>query len=186
MDRNGRLIEPVAPLANYRDEGGNASHATADGTALGIDKHAELPKFHTKTFVMADAQRSDSRQRGRRPLMRREEGRDLRHLLRELQQAEDGPRRARRAQSYRRGNESRLSRLLRHAVSRAGGTRARGGECGEGFEGIRGTCRRRLRHHHAHGFLRPDAQIRVAADRARERRREMPGAARPTTSTNMS
>jgi glycerol-3-phosphate dehydrogenase subunit C len=54
MDRNGRLIEPVAPLANIATSRKTPLTRPLMEATLGIDKRAELPKFHTKTFVMAD------------------------------------------------------------------------------------------------------------------------------------
>ncbi|MBI1238074.1 MAG: glycerol-3-phosphate dehydrogenase [Alphaproteobacteria bacterium] len=54
MDRNGRLAAAVAPIANWASGKSNgAARAVMQGT-LGIDARAELPKFHTKTFIMAD------------------------------------------------------------------------------------------------------------------------------------
>jgi glycerol-3-phosphate dehydrogenase subunit C len=54
MDRNGRLIEPIAPLANIATSRKTPLTRPLMEATLGIDKRAELPKFHTKTFVMAD------------------------------------------------------------------------------------------------------------------------------------
>jgi glycerol-3-phosphate dehydrogenase subunit C len=54
MDRNGRLIAPIAPLANIATSRKTPLTRPLMEAALGIDKRAELPKFHTKTFVMAD------------------------------------------------------------------------------------------------------------------------------------
>jgi glycerol-3-phosphate dehydrogenase subunit C len=53
-DRNGEMIRPVAPLANWSSAKGNKLTRPLMETALGIDKNAELPKFHARTFVMAD------------------------------------------------------------------------------------------------------------------------------------
>jgi glycerol-3-phosphate dehydrogenase subunit C len=54
MDRNGRLLEPIAPLANLATRRKTPLTRPLMEATLGIDKRAELPKFHTKTFVMAD------------------------------------------------------------------------------------------------------------------------------------
>ena len=54
-DRNGKLAQPVAALANLA-----ATHnpITRPIMALvaGVDPHADLPKFHTRTFTMAARQ----------------------------------------------------------------------------------------------------------------------------------
>ena len=62
--------------------------------------------------------------------------------------------------------QRRLSRLLRHAVPGTGRTRPRRGASREGVEGALHADRPGLRHRRAHGVLRPDAEIRMAADRA--------------------
>jgi glycerol-3-phosphate dehydrogenase subunit C len=54
MDRNGRLIGPVAPLANIATSRNTPLTRPLMEATLGVDSRAELPKFHTKTFVMAD------------------------------------------------------------------------------------------------------------------------------------
>jgi glycerol-3-phosphate dehydrogenase subunit C len=54
MDRNGRLLQPVAALANIATSRRTPLARPLMQATLGIDAHAELPKFHTKTFVMAD------------------------------------------------------------------------------------------------------------------------------------
>jgi len=54
MDRNGRLIGPVAPLANIATSRKTPLTRPLMEATLGIDSRAELPKFHTKTFVMED------------------------------------------------------------------------------------------------------------------------------------
>jgi glycerol-3-phosphate dehydrogenase subunit C len=55
MDRNGRMAQPIASLANFAT--GNAVARGVMAATLGIDAHVDLPKFHTRTFTMAD--RSD-------------------------------------------------------------------------------------------------------------------------------
>ena len=83
-----------------------------------------LPKFTAKTFVARRPRRSDFAQ-PRRARFRQAQGGALCHLLRQLQQARDRHGGARGAQSYRRGNHGRLSRLLRHAVPGTGRSGAR-------------------------------------------------------------
>lgn len=51
MDRNGRLAAPIAPVVNWGSSRKNGLTRTLIDNTLGIDKHAELPKFHGKTFV---------------------------------------------------------------------------------------------------------------------------------------
>ena len=53
-DRNGKMVRPIAPLANWGSAKGNKLTRPAMQTTLGIDKNAELPKFHSRTFMMAD------------------------------------------------------------------------------------------------------------------------------------
>ncbi len=58
MDRNGRLAAPVAPIVNWGSAKKNTVTRALLDTTLGIDKHAELPKFHSRTFV-SEARRDD-------------------------------------------------------------------------------------------------------------------------------
>jgi glycerol-3-phosphate dehydrogenase subunit C len=51
MDRNGRLAGAIAPLANWASNVGNKPARALMEKTLGIDRHAELPKFHGRTFV---------------------------------------------------------------------------------------------------------------------------------------
>jgi glycerol-3-phosphate dehydrogenase subunit C len=53
-DRNGKLVRPIAPLANWGSAKGNSLTRPLMESTLGIDKDAELPKFHSRTFVMQD------------------------------------------------------------------------------------------------------------------------------------
>ena len=55
MDRNAKLARPVAGLVNFASSNGVVRSAMQ--ATLGIDKSAPLPKFHSRTFTMAD--RSD-------------------------------------------------------------------------------------------------------------------------------
>jgi glycerol-3-phosphate dehydrogenase subunit C len=48
------LIGPIAPLANIASSRKTPLTRSLMQATLGIDAHAELPQFHTKTFVMAD------------------------------------------------------------------------------------------------------------------------------------
>jgi glycerol-3-phosphate dehydrogenase subunit C len=50
-DRNGKLAAPVAPLANWATDVGNAMTRPAMQAVAGIDRNAALPKFHGKTFA---------------------------------------------------------------------------------------------------------------------------------------
>ncbi|HAC57581.1 MAG TPA: glycerol-3-phosphate dehydrogenase, partial [Rhodobiaceae bacterium] len=51
MDRNGSLAAPVAPLANWGSARGNKLTRPALEAVAGIDRRAELPKFHGETFT---------------------------------------------------------------------------------------------------------------------------------------
>lgn len=50
MDRNGKMIGPISGLANWASKLGNKLTRPAMEKMTGIDKQAELPKFHGKTF----------------------------------------------------------------------------------------------------------------------------------------
>jgi glycerol-3-phosphate dehydrogenase subunit C len=54
MDRNGRLAQPVSALANFATSRKNAVTRELMEATLGIDADVELPKFRTRTFVLAD------------------------------------------------------------------------------------------------------------------------------------
>ncbi|HCX66639.1 heterodisulfide reductase-related iron-sulfur binding cluster [Parvibaculum sp.] len=51
MDRNGTLAAPVAPLANWGSARGNKLTRPVIEAVAGIDRRAELPKFHGQTFL---------------------------------------------------------------------------------------------------------------------------------------
>ena len=51
MDRNGTMLAPIAPLANWGSKKGNVVTRPAMEMVVGIDKNAELPKFAGKTFI---------------------------------------------------------------------------------------------------------------------------------------
>jgi glycerol-3-phosphate dehydrogenase subunit C len=53
MDRNGRLAGLAAPIANWASDKTNTLTRPVLEVLAGIDKTAELPKFHGKTFVAA-------------------------------------------------------------------------------------------------------------------------------------
>jgi glycerol-3-phosphate dehydrogenase subunit C len=54
MDRNGRLAAIASPVVNWASSKKNKfTRRIMEGVA-GIDADAELPKFHSKTFVLAD------------------------------------------------------------------------------------------------------------------------------------
>jgi len=52
-DRNGRIAGKVAPLVNWANGTGNRLTRPLMEFAAGVDRRAELPKFHRKTFAMA-------------------------------------------------------------------------------------------------------------------------------------
>ena len=54
MDRNGTLARLASPIANWVTKKSNALTRPILSTVADIDRDAELPKFHTKTFVAAD------------------------------------------------------------------------------------------------------------------------------------
>jgi len=54
MDRNGRLAALASPLVNAASSRKRKGVRTLVEKVSGIDRDAELPRFHTKTFVMAD------------------------------------------------------------------------------------------------------------------------------------
>src|SRR5579885_1369255 len=51
-DRNGKLAGAVAPVANWASDTRNRPARLAAEKLAGLDREAELPKFHGKTFVM--------------------------------------------------------------------------------------------------------------------------------------
>ncbi len=54
MDRNGRMAQLVSPLANWASDKDNTLMRGLMEKTIGVDAHVELPKFHTRTFVLAD------------------------------------------------------------------------------------------------------------------------------------
>src|SRR6201999_3385567 len=56
MDRNGTLARPVAPLVNWASDKSNKPMRAAMEAVTGIDRNANLPKFHARTFVAAAKQ----------------------------------------------------------------------------------------------------------------------------------
>ena len=52
-DRNGKIGGAVAPLANWVTKTSNHATRPALEKVAGIDRRAELPKFHGKTFALA-------------------------------------------------------------------------------------------------------------------------------------
>ncbi|MEI9885419.1 MAG: heterodisulfide reductase-related iron-sulfur binding cluster [Rhizomicrobium sp.] len=54
MDRNGGLARFASPLVNWASGIDNKLTRPAMEAVAGIDRTAELPKFHTRTFVSAD------------------------------------------------------------------------------------------------------------------------------------
>ena len=54
MDRNGTLAVALAPAANWASATQNRLLRNTMEATVGIDSRADLPKFHSKTFVMTD------------------------------------------------------------------------------------------------------------------------------------
>src|ERR1700760_4251258 len=54
MDRNGTLARLASPVINWASNKNNTVTRALMENVAGIDRTAELPKFHTKTFVSAD------------------------------------------------------------------------------------------------------------------------------------
>src|SRR5690606_13306176 len=50
-DRNGRLAGMVAPIANWASKTGNGLTRPLLEKAAGVDREAELPQFHGRSFV---------------------------------------------------------------------------------------------------------------------------------------
>jgi glycerol-3-phosphate dehydrogenase subunit C len=48
-DRNGKLAKPIAPIANWASARGNGLTRPLMEAVLGIDRGAELPKYHSRT-----------------------------------------------------------------------------------------------------------------------------------------
>ena len=58
-DRNGRMAAPVAPIANWATRCNNKLTRPVMETVAGIDRQAELPKYHGKTFTARAAQKPE-------------------------------------------------------------------------------------------------------------------------------
>ena len=165
-DRNGKMAAPVAPIANWASRCGNALTRPADGRGGG-----RRPRGGACRSIMArPSPRAPARQAGRQPrgARLRPQGGDLCHLLRQLQQPARSAMAALKVLA-RNGVETRgrLSRLLRHAAAGTRrpcpGRRARRAPSRRLAPVDRQGLRRRL----AGAVLQPDAEVRVAADRAR-------------------
>lgn len=57
-DRNGKIVAPVAGLTNWGTSLNNKLTRSAMEAVAGIDRNAELPKFHGKTFVARSKEKS--------------------------------------------------------------------------------------------------------------------------------
>jgi glycerol-3-phosphate dehydrogenase subunit C len=73
-DRNGKLAGTMAPLANWANKTGNALTRPVLEGVTGIDRRADLPKFHGKTFTAraragAPAVNTDAPAHGRKALL---------------------------------------------------------------------------------------------------------------------
>ncbi len=64
MDRNGKMIGPISGLANWASKLGNKLTRPVMEKITGIDKDAELPKFHGKTFEKLSAKNPPVRNMG--------------------------------------------------------------------------------------------------------------------------
>jgi glycerol-3-phosphate dehydrogenase subunit C len=51
-DRNGEMVRPIAPLANWASKRGNKLTRPLMEKVAGIDRDAALPKFHARTFEL--------------------------------------------------------------------------------------------------------------------------------------
>jgi len=51
MDRNAKLMRPIAPVANWASARGNKVTRPLMEKTLGIDRTVDLPKFHGSTFL---------------------------------------------------------------------------------------------------------------------------------------
>ena len=125
MDRNGSAARFVAPLVNWASDKDNSLTRGLMEKTVAYRRQgdaAEIPCPHLRVGGQAAGQRD---QHGRAGL-RQAQGGALCHLLRQLQQARDRHGCARRAEPYRRRNQGRLSRLLRHALPGTGRAGARG------------------------------------------------------------
>ena len=54
MDRNGTLARAASPVINWASAKSNKPMRALMENMAGIDRNADLPKFHTRTFVSAD------------------------------------------------------------------------------------------------------------------------------------
>ena len=54
MDRNGKLARFASPVVNWASDTSNGLTRPLMEAVAGIDRTAQLPKFHTRTFVSAD------------------------------------------------------------------------------------------------------------------------------------
>ena len=170
-DRNGKLGSALAPLANWATATDNKLTRPALEKIAGVDRNAALPTFHRKTFDAAGARGRARGQQAGAGLW--PQGGALRHLLRQLQQS--------RRSAWRRapvlaqnGVETEVvyPALLRHAAARARRPRARRRAMPASVSAdARALDRQGLRRRRAGAVLRADAEIRMAADRARRSRR---------------
>ncbi|HVZ27089.1 MAG TPA: heterodisulfide reductase-related iron-sulfur binding cluster, partial [Rhizomicrobium sp.] len=56
MDRNGTLARAASPMINWASDTANKPMRALMENVAGIDRTAELPKFHSRTFITADRQ----------------------------------------------------------------------------------------------------------------------------------
>ncbi len=163
-DRNGTLAGKVAPLANWASKTGNGLTRPVMEKLADIDRRAELPKFHGRSFTLGAKSTTPERD-ATAP------GRNRKAVLYATCFVNyNNPRIGEAARAVlalqRRHHRGGLSPLLRHAASRAGRYRARRRARARGGGGARRLYRRRLRRGRADPVLRADAEIRMAADPA--------------------
>ncbi len=167
MDRNGRLAAIASPIANWASAKGNALTRPLMEKTVGIDRDAQLPKFHTRTFMAADRGDPISPNRNA-PAFGKRKAAIFATCFVNYNKPSTGM--AARAVLNHIGVETRAAYpgccgmpFLEQARARPRGRTGR-----ESVEGSGEADRRRLRHRHADGIVRADAEIRMGADRARK------------------
>ena len=114
----------ASPVVNWASEKSNGLTRPVMAAVADIDRDAELPKFHTRTFVAAD--RGDPQTaNAAAPAYGKRKVALFATCFVNYNKPRDGHGRARGAQPSGRRDARRLSRLLRHALPRTGrsGTR---------------------------------------------------------------
>ena len=185
MDRNGTLARIASPVINWASDKSNKPMRAVMEKVAGIDRKANLPKFHSRTFVSADkADPIEPNQAapayGKRkaalyatcfvnynkPVTGMAARAVLNHIGVETKAAYPG------CCGMPFLEQAELARVAR--------------ECRQGVEGIGQADRRGLRHRRPHRLLRLDAEIRMGADLSRQSRTSNASPTPPSTLTNMS